>query len=348
MDATMSLKHKLSVAVRVAAAAVALAALAGQAAAEGGEPPAYLVLPAPVSAPASAGPEAAVALLHEQVNAQNAFAVLSQNFDQAYNRYDSRAADDFTIPGAVPSWEISAVEVHGTYPVGSQANVDSVNVQLFSNSSLNLPGHLIYSADLAPADASTGVFLLTFGSPIKLIGGGTYWVSAQANKNYATGQWNWFEYLGQNFNPSAWQNPGGNYRVCPNWGARVAACEIGANPDLAFRLHGAESSTYPAPILTHLNPGAMANQDFVLAVEGANIAPAATLQWTVGGTTKQYPLTVAHSGRATANIQAEDAAPYLQTAQVTVTNPGPCDATCVSNALGFDLANRLYLPMIRR
>jgi hypothetical protein len=305
------------------------------------------VLAEPVGALGAARPEALGVVLHEQVNAQNAFAVLSQNFEPANSRYDSRGADDFSIPGGVPSWAISALEVHGQYQ-GAQPNVDSVNVQFYGNSGANLPGHLIYSADLAPADATTGVFLLAFNPAIRLVGGGTYWVSAQANKSFASGQWSWFEYLGQHFNPSAWQNPGGNYRVCPTWGARVAACAIGANPDLAFRLHGEASSTYPAPILTHLDPGAAANRAFVLTVEGANIAAGATLQWTVGGSTTEHPLAVVNSGRATANIPAAAVTAFGQTAQVTVTNVGPCDGSCVSNALGFEVVNRMFLPMVRK
>jgi hypothetical protein len=348
----MGLKRGWSAAARLVLA-VGVLALAGQAArraaAEGGEPPAYVRLAQPALAlPSVAGPEAVGAVLHEQVNVQNAFAVLSQNFDDAFNRYDSRGADDFTIPGGVPSWEISAVEVFGQYLAGSQSGVSSVNVQIYSNSSANLPGHVIYTADLPPADAATGVFLLAISPPIKLIGGGTYWLSAQANKNYATGQWNWYEFSGQNFNPSAWQNPGGNYRVCPTWGARVAACAIGANPDLAFRLHGEVSDTYPAPILTHLDPGAAANRDFALAVEGANIAPGATLQWTVGGATTEHALAVANSSRATASLPASAVTAYGQTAQVTVTNPGPCAGSCVSNTLSFDVVNRTFLPMVRK
>jgi hypothetical protein len=92
----------------------------------------------------------------------------------------------------------------------------------------------------------------------------------------------------------------------------------------------------------------MANRAFVLTVEGANIAANATLQWTVGSTTTPYSLTVSNSGRATANIPVEAVQAAGQTAQVTVTNPGPCAGSCVSNALSFDLTNRLFLPLVTR
>ena len=114
----------------------------------------------------------------------------------------------------------------------------AVNVFFYQNAS-GLPGTLVYSAlGLVPADAA-GTFTIALTTPA-VLPAGTYWVSVQAVMAFsAGGQWGWTERTVQSNSASAWQNPGGGFgNPCTSWGARVATCAVGTQPDLVYRLSG--------------------------------------------------------------------------------------------------------------
>jgi hypothetical protein len=263
--------------------------------------------------------------------------------------FDSRAADDFTIPGDVVAWDITGLDVQGEYFQDAQHNLNSLAVWFYADTGNNLPGNLAFQATLSPAGAGSGDFGVTFSPVVRLAGGSHYWVAVQANKDYATGQWLWSEYPGQNHAPSVWTNPGGGYQTqCTGWGARVAVCGNGAQPDLAFRLLGNLSTDVPVPVLTALDPAAAGFRDFTLTVRGVNLLAGATLQFTVGGTTHNLATNVLNSTTLTAVVTEDMVSTAGQIATVTVTNAGDCGGSCVSNALNFLVSSPLYLPLIVR
>jgi len=164
----------------------------------------------------------------------------SQNFESAFDQFDTQAADDFVVPANV-GWTINTVEVLGVYDSSGSQTVSSVNVWFYANAGANLPSTQVYNATIAPSSGgSTGNFVLNLPSPPTL-GPGHYWLSIQANLN-STRQWFWRENTALNNSASAWQNPGGgnssHLGQCLSWGARQATCHIGNYPDLLFKLDG--------------------------------------------------------------------------------------------------------------
>jgi hypothetical protein len=101
-----------------------------------------------------------------------------------------------------------------------------------------LPGTEVYSAlNQTYSTANDTDFVVTLASPATLAEG-TYWVSVQAQMDFAVGgQWYWQNRTTQSNSPAAWQNPGGGFGVCPTW-APLTGCIGITDPDLVFRVAG--------------------------------------------------------------------------------------------------------------
>jgi len=219
------------------AVAVALLFSNGQVVAQGESPT------GPAGQGDSEAPLGVQAELYNQLDNPSTAGIASQNTPDVPS-FSNQAADDFVfvVPTGFHGWLVDTVEVMGSYPGTSITNVVSVNVQFYADSGAGLPGTLVYGATVGPAsigNMTTGSFILTLSPPAALAPG-TNWVSVQPNKNFlTTGQWFWTQRLTQNYSPSAWQNPSGALvPACRNWGARVATCAWGTDPDLIFRLNG--------------------------------------------------------------------------------------------------------------
>ena len=174
--------------------------------------------------------------------------ISSQNFEPAYDQYDSQAADDFVVPGG-QTWLINEVDVAGAYAGNGLA--DSVNVIFYANAG-NLPGAPVFTAtNIVPASGlGTGDFAIVLDQPATLTVG-TYWVSVQANERLnPNGQWFWRNRAVTSNNDAAWRNPGGGFSTpCTNaWGMRTLHCGLAWDaPDQVFRLVGTSH------LLTHPN-----------------------------------------------------------------------------------------------
>ena len=180
--------------------------------------------------------EGPLVVLYDQTSNPGANSITSQDFEAAKDAYDNQAADDFVVPAGV-SWSVSQVEVAGVYYNGT-GPAPTVNV-FFYNNATTLPGTQVYSAlGVVPTDVS-GSFTIALTTPA-VLPAGTYWVSVQAVMSFsAGGQWGWTERTIQSNSASAWRNPGGGFgSPCANWGARVATCLVGTQPDLIYRLSG--------------------------------------------------------------------------------------------------------------
>lgn len=195
------------------------------------------------------GEAAPQAVLYDQTDNATAGYIGSTNFlnNVSYDSLDSQGADDFQVPPD-KIWQLSTATVLGLYTGSTGSSVvESVLVQIYSNSAGNLPATLMYSATVAGAQITglaTGLFVMPLSSPVSL-GPGRYWLSVQANKQVdgVDGyQWHWRERSTQTLSPSAWRNPGGGYGPqCPTFQRRILDClhpGTSTNPDLLFKLEG--------------------------------------------------------------------------------------------------------------
>ena len=76
-------------------------------------------------------------VLYDQYDHAGTVGSGSQDFEAALDPYDDAAADDFDVP-AGPGWNVTGVEVQGTYFNGP-GPASSVNVAVYSNAG-DLPG----------------------------------------------------------------------------------------------------------------------------------------------------------------------------------------------------------------
>jgi hypothetical protein len=191
--------------------------------------------------------DAPLAILYNQMNNPGANAVSSQNFETAYDAYDSFGADDFVVP-ANTSWTIKGVGVNGLYygcipPACGPAA--SFNV-FFHTDNGGLPNdppaatraNMAYVVD---PDDPPGTFRIKVNPQITIPASPNprhVWVSVQANLDFNVGgQFGWGVRTVQSNDPAAWQNPGGGFGVCPDW-APMAGCIGIVDPDFQFLLAG--------------------------------------------------------------------------------------------------------------
>jgi hypothetical protein len=162
--------------------------------------------------------------LYDQNKDPSGTAVLSEGFD------GTQAADDFTVPKG-HTWAIKEVDVTGVYFNGS-GPADSENVFFYKDNG-GFPGDLIAECDNQNGTGNgMGSFaiLLSKTCKTKLRGGNTYWVSVQANIDFAggAGEWGWALSLDTNGNPAVWHDPGSDN--CATW------CYL--DSDLMFAVKG--------------------------------------------------------------------------------------------------------------
>jgi Ca2+-binding RTX toxin-like protein len=215
-----------------------------------------LALAGPASAGQSAKPRAAAtghakqahqgkariaAVLYDQRDNDSLNAVSSQNFEAAFDNFDSQSADDFSVP-AGEAWTVDGVEAVGQYFGGP---APSFNVSLYRDLG-TLPGALVASYPSVVASTDTaGTVSLPISPPMSLTRG-TYWISVQANLNFTgpspSGQWFWELRTVQSGDQSAWQQPGnGSNTGCTTWTA-LTTCNPALPPDLMFAIDGTSTA----------------------------------------------------------------------------------------------------------
>lgn len=173
--------------------------------------------------------------------------VASQVFLDPYAGYTCSAFDDFTITDA---YNLTALAVYGTDNIdGGGASNLSVVVRFYTDPNLN-------NAAIA---SRTGIQIgsdLYFDLTGITLTAGTYWISAQVERDFsAGGQWFWRESDTMNGAQALWQNPGGAFGY---GGDPVPITALGQNAhDMAFRLEG----YVPAPgAIAVLGLGALARR----------------------------------------------------------------------------------------
>lgn len=176
--------------------------------------------------------------LYNQNNNGGGVGIVSQNFEPAYDAYDSQGADDFKVPRG-HTWTVTQISVTGSYFYGP-GPADSETVTFFSDAA-GAPGATVVSRTVVGSDPDgLGSF------SIKLAGvtlpAGKYWVSVQANMSLESGgEWAWGTRLTQRgVHASMWQNPLDGFATgCTAWGDQQTCLGLqGEGPDFMFGLHG--------------------------------------------------------------------------------------------------------------
>ncbi len=186
--------------------------------------------------PAFPAPNGTSVVLYDQTDSAGTNGFPAQNFETAYDAYDSEGADDFVVPAG--GWTVDTVNLvtsTGT-PAATTASVS------FYPDAGGLPAAAPTCSDAAAAaNVTAASTTITLTTPCVLGTAGTYWVAVQVNQNFGTnGQIFWSTRTVQSNSPYAWRNPGDGFASgCTDW-AGGAACGVGGgvDPDALFQIVG--------------------------------------------------------------------------------------------------------------
>src|SRR5438093_5987184 len=189
---------------------------------------------APYHPPVPAAPNV---VLYDQINnpAPTPGGVTSQDFEAAFDPFDSFAADDIVVP-AGQTWTITEVDVAGEYSSGG-GPAASFHVFFYSDTA-TLPGALV-ATRLANPYVNGANANITLTSPV-ILTPGTYWVAVQARQDdVPAGQWFWDNRLVISNSGAAWQNPANGFGTgCTTYGRKTTCLPTQNGPDQLFRLVG--------------------------------------------------------------------------------------------------------------
>jgi hypothetical protein len=198
----------------------------------------------PAAATSQPAPSLPFGVLYDQTDNMGANSITSQEFEPAFTVYDNQAADDFLIPTGT-TWTIEMLYIPGAYFSGF-GPTPAVNVYFYADNG-GLPANTaLYTYDglTSFTDNGTGTLTIDLSASPTVLASGTYWVSVQADMDFAVGgQWGWTERTVQSNSASAWRNPGNGFGTgCTNWSNRVG-CLVGSEPDLVFQILGTVGGT---------------------------------------------------------------------------------------------------------
>ena len=159
--------------------------------------------------------------------------IASQVFGSPFEGYSCSALDDFTITDA---YDLTALTVYGENGAGSGDDDIAVTVRFLAAPNLG-------SATIASATGVQSGGVLTFDLTGITLAAGTYWISAQVERNFDLGgQWFWRLSNTMNGAQAMWHNPGGAFG---NGTDPVTVDVLGQSRwDMAFTLEG---MVVPAP-----------------------------------------------------------------------------------------------------
>ncbi len=183
------------------------------------------------------------ATLYDQTDSAAGNGAPDQDFEPAFDLYDTRGADDFEVPSGF-WWDITQVQTVGTTgtPGGATVNV------WFYEDAAGMPGPQVCAyTGLTPTDINGS---LTIDLPTACRTEGRTWLAIQVRQDWGTvGQHFWSNRTTQSYSPSQWENPGDAFGTgCTTWGNQAGTldgnpatgCGVGGgtNPDFLFALVG--------------------------------------------------------------------------------------------------------------
>jgi len=181
--------------------------------------------------------ETVAIVLYDQTDAASGNSAPDQDFETAYDTYDSEGADDFEVTFP-ESWNIDQVNTSGS----GTGPVTDVTVRFYADNAgfpaaVPQPG-----CDFPDLTTFTGVAALSISLPTPCsLAPGRYWVAIQVEQDFlVAGQHYWANRTAQSFNESVWRNPGDGFGSgCTAWG-RQRSCGVGGgvSPDFLFQILG--------------------------------------------------------------------------------------------------------------
>ncbi len=211
---------------------------------------ALLALPAAAQLSNAAGvggvvptiPEGAAILLYDQTDMASGNGAPDQNFEAAFDGYDSEGGDDFEVTFA-DGWTIEQVTTVGTFSTtGPTASVDV----FFYADAAGFPdtgaGALCTYPGVVPTSQTMGSYVLDLPAPC-ILPMGFYWVTLISNLDFGTaGQHFWSNRTTQSFSGGVWRNPGDGFGSGCTAFDRQTTCGVGGgtNPDFLFQILGQE------------------------------------------------------------------------------------------------------------
>jgi hypothetical protein len=180
----------------------------------------------------------ALTRLYNQNNQDSGVADVSQNFEAAFDVYDSQLADDFKVKSG-HVWKVKEVDVTGVYFNGAGPAV-SENVTFYKDAG-GSPGVVKKTyTGVVGADNGTGSFVIALPGKGTKLTAGHYWVSVQANLDFGVGgEWGWENRLAKKGTAAEWQNPGDGFGSgCTSYATMTTCIPGSGGPDLMFALKG--------------------------------------------------------------------------------------------------------------
>lgn len=186
-------------------------------------------------------PRAPSVVLYDQTGSPSGNGAPDQDFEAAFDAYDSEGADDFdvTFPDG---WTVDGVGVIGTQSLGGTPT--AINI-FFYDDAAGLPGAApICSYPGQTNFAGNDSITTTLDTPC-LLPAGTYWVSHQVTQAFGTsGQhfWSGQALAATSGSPGVWRNPNNGFGTgCTSWTAQ-STCGVGGGvaDDWMFQILGVE------------------------------------------------------------------------------------------------------------
>lgn len=179
-------------------------------------------------------------LLYDQTDFASGNGAPDQDFEAAFDAYDSEGADDFLV--AAPGWAVERVVTVGTY---SGANMCSpVRVDFYLDAAGVPAGATTCSfPGLVPTADAAGSLTLDLPASCNLAAGNTYWVAIQCSMTFGGGggQHFWSNRTATSNSGAVWRNPGDGFGTgCVNF-TPMSVCGVGGGfPDFLFQIWGVD------------------------------------------------------------------------------------------------------------
>lgn len=192
-------------------------------------------------------PEGDSVVLVDQTDSASGNGAPDQDFEAAYDVYDSEAADDFNVDFP-DGWTINQINTVGTTGTPGAA---TVAINMYEDNGGTPDGGAIvctYSG-VVPTTDNLGSFTIDLPEPC-VLPTGLHWVAIQTNQNFgANGQHFWSNRSVDNNAPGHWRNPMDGFGTgCVDWSVAGTTCAIGGGfNDLLFSLVGMEGGSGPEP-----------------------------------------------------------------------------------------------------
>lgn len=175
-------------------------------------------------------------VLYDQTDSASGNGAPDQNFEAAFDAYDSEAADDFVVTEPT-GWTINRINTVGTTGTPGGALVD-VNFYMDVGGAPDTVAICSYSA-ISPTD-TLGSFNIDLPTDC-ILPPGTHWVAIQVDQNFGTfGQHFWSNRSVDNGSGGVWRNPGDGFGSgCTDWSTAGTVCGVGGGfNDFLFSLEG--------------------------------------------------------------------------------------------------------------